>query len=100
VISSYVVHRHPEFWENPEDFKPSRFESQQAHDRPHYAYIPFGGGPRLCIGNNFALQESTLVLAMVAHHYILDLVPGYSVVAETAITLRPRNGIQMFLKPR
>ncbi len=100
VISSYVVHRHPEFWENPERFDPSRFETQKVHERPHYAYIPFGGGPRLCIGNNFALQESTLVLAMVTQRYSLDLVPGHPVVAETAITLRPRYGIQMFLNPR
>lgn len=100
VISSYVVHRHPEFWENPEGFDPSRFEPQKVHERPHYAYIPFGGGPRLCIGNNFALQESTLVLAMVTQRYGLDLVPDHSVVAETAITLRPRYGIQMFLNPR
>lgn len=100
VISSYVVHRHPEFWENPDCFDPGRFEPQRVHERPHYAYIPFGGGPRLCIGNNFALQESTLVLSMVTQRYVLDLVPEHSVVAETAITLRPRYGIQMFLFPR
>jgi cytochrome P450 len=100
VISTYVVHRHPEFWENPEGFDPDRFESQRVHERPHYAYIPFGGGPRLCIGNNFALQESTLVLAMVTQRYALDLVPGHPVVPETAITLRPRYGIQMTLHPR
>lgn len=100
VISSYIVHRHPEFWGNPEGFDPSRFEGQKVHERPHYAYIPFGGGPRLCIGNNFALQEGTLVLAMIAQRYELNLVPGHPVIPETAITLRPRYGIQMTLQPR
>ena len=66
--------------------------------RPHYAHFPFGGGPRLCIGSNFALMEAQLVLATVAQRYRLRLTPGHPVVPEAKLTLRPRYGMPMTLQ--
>jgi cytochrome P450 len=98
VLSPYVTHRHPAFWEQPEVFDPDRFTPERVAARPHFAHFPFGGGPRLCIGNNFALMEAQLVLATVAQRYRLRLVPGHPVVPEAKITLRPRYGMPMTLQ--
>ena len=92
-ISQYVTHRHPEFWEDPERFDPERFTPERSAGRPHFAYFPFGGGPRQCIGNNFALMEAQLILATVAQHFRLRVVPGFPVVPHPLLTLRPRNGL-------
>jgi cytochrome P450 len=98
AMSTFVTHRHPAFWENPEAFDPDRFAPERAKQRPRFAYFPFGGGPRQCIGNNFAMLEAQLVLAMVAQRHRLDLVPGHPVVPEAWVTLRPRYGLQMTLQ--
>ncbi len=100
VISTYVTHRHPDFWPNPEGFDPGRFSQARAEGRHRFAYLPFGGGPRGCIGNNFAMMEAQLVLATIAQRYALELVPGHPVAPQTMITLRPENGIVMRLRPR
>ncbi len=99
LMIPYVTHRHPAFWEEPERFDPERFTPERAAARPRYAYFPFGGGPRQCIGNNFALMEAHLILATVAQRYHLHLVPGHAVEPETLLTLRPRYGLPMTLKP-
>ena len=98
VISPYVIHRHPDFWINPEQFDPERFSPERTADRPRYAYVPFGAGPRLCIGNNFAMLEAQLVTAMVAQAYRLRLVPGHPVKPQPGITLRTRHGLLMTLQ--
>jgi cytochrome P450 len=95
VISAYTMHRHPLYWEDPEGFDPERFAPERAEHRPRGAYIPFGAGPRICIGNQFALMEAQLVLAMILQRYRLDLVPGHPIVPEPLITLRPRDGMPM-----
>jgi len=100
VISQYVVHRHPGFWEEPEQFDPERFAPGRAASRPPFAYFPFGGGQRMCIGNNFAMMEAQLILATVAQRYRLDLVPGHPVEPEPLITLRPRHGVLVTLHDR
>ncbi|MCB0036310.1 MAG: cytochrome P450 [Anaerolineales bacterium] len=100
LVSPYLIHHHPRFWPNPEGFDPQRFAADETNKRPRYAYIPFGGGPRLCIGNNFALMEATLIMAMIAQRYKLNLIPGQRIEPETAITLRPRDGVQVTLRPR
>jgi cytochrome P450 len=97
-ISPYAMHHHPGFWANPEGFDPQRFSPEQVEGRPQYAYFPFGGGPRLCIGRDFALQEAIIILATVAQRYRLDLVPGHAVVPEPLITLRPREGVKVRLR--
>ncbi|HET9496147.1 MAG TPA: cytochrome P450, partial [Chloroflexia bacterium] len=99
LISPYVTHHLPAFWDNPEGFDPERFTPEHEKTRHPYAYFPFGGGPRLCIGNNFALMEGVLILATIGQRYRLDLVPGHPVVTEPLITLRARYGMRMTLHP-
>lgn len=95
VLVPYVVHRLPNLWQNPEGFDPERFSPENAAGRHKYAYFPFGGGPRFCIGNNFALTEALVILAMVIRRYRLDLVPGQFIEPEPLITLRPKKGVKM-----
>jgi cytochrome P450 len=96
-LSPYVMHRHPGFWQSPEVFDPERFSPSQTESRPAYAYFPFGGGPRLCIGRDFAMQEALLILATVAQRFELHLLPGHPVEMEALITLRPKYGMKMTL---
>ena len=98
-LSPWVTHRHPEFWENPEGFDPDRMSPERARSRPRYAYFPFGGGPRMCIGSQFALNELQLVVATIAQRVTLDLVPGHPVVVDPIFTLRPRYGVKMTIQP-
>jgi len=98
AVSPYFLHRHRRYWENPREFDPDRF-SAGAAPRPKYAYLPFGGGPRLCIGNAFALMEAQIILAMVAADWALELAPGFSVELDPSVTLRPRRGLFMTRKP-
>ena len=100
IMSTYVVHRHPDFWDEPERFDPDRFLPERAQGRHRYAYIPFGGGPRLCIGSNFAMMEAQLILATITQRYRLEHVPNRPVLAESLITLRPKHGLPMTLTPR
>ena len=99
-ISPYVTHRDPALWENPEGFDPDRFSLERAAGRPRYAYFPFGGGPRQCIGKGFALMEATLVLALLYQRCKMHLVPGRKVETEALATLRPRYGMWMRAHPR
>ncbi len=105
IISAYVTQQHPDLWPEPKRFDPERFRGASHMDRPppglpRYAYFPFSGGPRQCIGANFASMEATLVLATVAQAFELSLVPGYPVEPEPSFTLRPRHGLPMKLYPR
>ncbi len=95
----YVVQRHPGFWDNPEGFDPGRFAPERAAGRHRYAFFPFGGGPRKCIGDYFGLMEMQLVVAMIAQRYRLDLVPGHRVVPQPVVSLRVRDGLPMTLTP-
>jgi cytochrome P450 len=96
-VSAYCTHRHPAFWEEPEMFDPERFTAERSAGRPRFAYFPFGGGPRQCIGNAFAMMEAQLVLATVAQRYCLRLVPGHPVEPQVLLTMRPRHGLPMTL---
>jgi cytochrome P450 len=100
VISQYIVHRHPDFWSAPEQFQPERFTPAQEARRHRFAYIPFGEGPRMCIGKAFALMEMHLALATIAQAYTLQVVPEHPVVPELAVTLRPRDGLWMTVHAR
>ncbi|MGB0387634.1 MAG: cytochrome P450 [Ardenticatenaceae bacterium] len=100
AFSPYLTHRHPDFWHNPEGFQPERFTKEASKSRHRYAYIPFGGGPRLCVGNNFALMEGPLIIAMIAQRYNLTLVPGSNVQINPRTTLRSLDGIPMLVTPR
>lgn len=100
ILSPYWTHRHPAFWEDPEAFDPESFTPERSAGRPRFAYFPFGGGPRQCIGNHFAMMEAQLVLATIAQRYSLRLVPGHQVETEVLLALRPRYGLPMTLHSR
>jgi cytochrome P450 len=96
----YGVHHSPELWEDPEAFRPERFSKEEKKKHHPYAFIPFGGGPRLCIGNNFALMEMKLILARMVNRYEFNLAPGQEVRPLPLITLRPENGIRIEVRKR
>ena len=100
AASPFLVHRHPAFWPNPEGFDPGRLDADVAAKRHKYAYFPFGGGPRICIGNQFAMMEAQILVAMIAQRYRLELVPGARVTPEPLITLRPKGGVPMTIHAR
>jgi cytochrome P450 len=96
----FVVHRRPHLWPDPERFDPERFAPERVAERSRFAYFPFGGGPRQCIGNHFAMIEAQLILAMLSRRYRIEPVPGTRVSAEPLITLRPKPGIKATLRSR
>lgn len=97
LMSQWVVHRDPRFYEHPERFWPERWLGDRGQQLPKYAYFPFGGGPRLCLGNHFALIEMVLVLATLAQRWHFRLAPGDWLVPWPSFTLRPRYGIRALL---
>lgn len=98
-VSQWAVHRHPDFWTNPEGFDPERFApGRPAPDR--FAYFPFSRGQRQCIGDRFAEMEAALLLAVLARRYRFALVPGHPVVPSPSVTLRPKHGLKMTLSAR
>ena len=99
-ISPYVLHRRPKLWINPDAFDPSRFLGTQRDRIDRFAYIPFGAGPRVCIGMPFSLQEGVVILANLLRAFRFDLVEGQRVAPQQRITLRPRGGLKMHLRPR
>lgn len=96
AISSSVTHRLEEFWESPHEYRPQRFEASQAASRHRFAYFPFGGGPRACIGRYLAMLEMPLILAMIVQNFEWELIKS-EVRAEPQISLRPRDGIPVRL---
>jgi cytochrome P450 len=100
LIMPWLIHRKPSLWENPDRFDPERFAPERAAARPRFAYIPFGAGPRICIGAAFAMTEAILILATIAQRYRLHLKPDHPVEPQGLITLRPRYGMQMILERR
>lgn len=100
TITPYITHRHPEFWEKPEEFYPEHFTAERAKSRPRYAYYPFGAGSRICLGKHFALLEATIALAEIARRYRLCLAPGQQVKVAWSGTLRPEGDIMMVPVPR
>ena len=100
VISPYVLHRHRMLWQRPDVFDPQRFLGIERSKIDRFAYLPFGVGPRKCIGSAFALQEATLVLATIVRHFHFTLRPGHAVWPALRVTLRPENGLPMMLRKR
>ena len=100
IMSQYVVHRDPRFYPEPERFDPERWTPEAQAQQPKFAYFPFGGGPRLCIGESFAWTEGILLLATLVQSWETRLVPGFRVQFEPAVTLRPKDGIKMTLHKR
>ena len=100
AMSQWVVHRDPRWYDAPEEFRPERWEGDLLKRLPRFAYFPFGGGPRQCIGNTFALMEAALILATIAQKFRLRLVANHPVVPLASITLRPRHGVRVLLEQR
>jgi cytochrome P450 len=99
MVCPYTLHRHPGFWEAPERFDPERFKTDHPKTRPQYAYIPFGAGPRFCVGNHLGMMEATIVLAMVVRELRLTMVPGHRVSPEPMLSLRLGGGLPMTVGP-
>jgi len=100
LISPYVLHRHRGLWDNPDAFDPSRFLAGRRDRIDRFAYIPFGAGPRVCIGMAFAMQEGIILLANLLRAFRFDLVEGQAVMPQQRLTLRPRGGLKMHVKRR
>jgi cytochrome P450 len=100
VISPYVVHRHRLLWRDPEIFDPTRFLPGRSKTIERYTYLPFGVGPRMCIGAALAIQEATVVLATLMRRFVLELVPGQSVWPVIDFTMKPRDGLRMTVTGR
>ena len=95
IVAPYVLHRHRRLWKQPETFEPARFLDGSAEPAHRFAYLPFGAGPRICLGAAFALQEATLALATLMRNFELRPVPGRQVEPMLRITLRPKGGLPM-----
>ena len=99
-FSQYIVQRDPRWFPHPERFQPERFTAEAKAERPRFAYFPFGGGGRQCIGESFATMEAILSLATIAQRWRLALVPGQPIELQPKITLRPKNGIRVIPVPQ
>ena len=100
AVVPYALHRHREFWPDPERFDPDRFHPNRARARHSYCYLPFGAGPRTCIGAGMAMLETQLVLAQVVQRFEVRVVPGHPVETVARVTLNPRHGLPVTLSRR
>ena len=100
IVPTWVVHRDRRWFDDPEAFRPERWVGDFAQRLPRYAYFPFGGGPRQCIGNGFAMMEAILVVAAIAQRLRLSLVPGQHITPTPYVTVRPEPGIRVHLARR
>ncbi len=100
MINISGIHRSPLYWDNPDSFEPERFSPERSADRPRHVYLPFGQGPRQCIGNQFAMMEAQLVLATLAQRYRLRTLPGYTAHAKPVFTLHVEGGLPMIVERR
>jgi cytochrome P450 len=99
LMSPYVMHRSARYFPEPERFNPERFRPEAKQNRPKFAYFPFGGGPRVCIGERFAWMEGVLLLATIAQRWRFNLFPNQIIEPKPQITLRTRHGVKMILRP-
>ncbi|EGJ77062.1 putative cytochrome P450 [Streptomyces sp. Tu6071] len=99
LVSPFTLHRHPRFWEAPEQFRPERFLPGARGDRPRYAHIPFGAGPRVCVGSSLGLMEAVFTVALLCRELRLEKVPGHRVVAQPMLSLGMRDGLPVTVHP-
>ncbi len=99
-VSPWVIHRDARFFENPTEFRPERFSAENEPNIKSFSYFPFGGGPRVCIGNHFAMMEAKITTALINQRVKFELVAGQSVEIDPGLTLRPRNGLRVIVRKR
>jgi cytochrome P450 len=99
-MSQWVMHRDPRYFENPEEFNPDRWANDFAKTLPPGVYFPFGGGPRVCIGQGFAIMEAVILLAAIAQKFQISLIPEHAIELQPSITLRPKQGIKVKVTKR
>jgi cytochrome P450 len=99
-LAQWVVHRDPRWFDQPEEFRPERWDQDLARRLPRGAYFPFGDGPRICIGNQFAMMETVLLLATIAQRYRLELAPDFVLELMHSVTLRPKHGVRVMVRQR
>ena len=99
-ISQWVMHRDPALFEDPEQFQPERWAGDAQRRLPRFAYFPFGGGPRICIGNRFAMMEATLILAVLAQRFSFATTPETKLDLLPSATLRPRSPVRLQITAR
>lgn len=99
-VTPYIMHRHPDYWDEPTKFDPDRFAPNHADQIHRYQYFPFGGGEHVCIGNSFAMMEAALIVATIASRYRMTCVVDQPVQAKVMVTLMPRDGLQMRVEER
>ena len=100
VMSQYIIHRDPRFFNEPNKFIPERWTSEMISNLHKFAYFPFGGGSRICMGEPLAWMEGILLLVTMLRHWKMDLLPEYPVALSLLITLRPKYGMKMILESR
>jgi cytochrome P450 len=100
AMFQWSVHRDPRYFDRPEEFLPERWANDFERTLPRCAYFPFSVGPRVCIGNTFAVTELVLLVAMIARRFQFELVPDHRVLLSPSLTLRPRKGIKLVVKKR
>jgi cytochrome P450 len=100
LMSQWIMHRSPDFFPDPLRFDPERFRPEAKAGRPKFAYFPFGGGARQCIGEAFAWMEGALVLATLLQRWRFRLIPGQTFEPQSLITLRPKHGVRVLAEPR
>jgi cytochrome P450 len=99
-VSIWSTHRDPTVWENPAGFDPRRFIGDAPKQRPRFAYLPFSGGRRICVGHGFAMMNATILAAMIAQRFRFDLIPGAPIVLDPTVTIRPLHGIPVTIHRR
>ena len=100
VIAPYVIHRHRALWKKPDNFDPGRFLGDARETIDRFAYLPFGVGPRICIGATFAIQEASIVIATIMRNFTLEMASGYMPWPVLRVTLRPKDGLPMIMRRR
>ncbi|HTX41188.1 MAG TPA: cytochrome P450 [Acidobacteriaceae bacterium] len=95
IVYVYGAHHAPRYWRDPENFDPERFTKEEMKQRVPFTFLPFGGGPRVCIGQHYAMLQILMILSELTRQYDFELVPGQTVEARPMVILRPKNGIRM-----
>jgi cytochrome P450 len=100
LVPLFLFHRSAKYWDEPMAFRPERFAPDKRNNIDRFVYMPFGGGPRLCIGNHFAMLEMQIILILLYRHFKFELQPGFVAEEDPLITLRPKNGMKMKVSKR